>query len=164
MGRGRGGRPGPTYYFQDYHHLFHCLGGALATTVLSAVFARRRALTGALVFASFHLHLLSDLVGSRGPDGYQWPLPYLQPFSDAGQLVWSGQWPLDGWQNAIVTLTLMSLMAVLARRRGYSCLGLLSARAGQEFVVALRRRFPLETSPGLCHDGALDEIETKETP
>ncbi len=27
-----------------------------------------------LVLFSFHLHLLGDLVGARGPDGDQWPI------------------------------------------------------------------------------------------
>jgi ABC-type cobalamin transport system permease subunit len=138
---------GPSYYFQDYHHLYHCLGGALLTTLIFVAFARRRLLTAALVLASFHLHLLCDLVGSRGPDGYQWPMGYLQPFSDAVQLSWSGQWELNSWQNAVVTVTLIAVMMTLARRRGYSCLELLSSRADQELVTALRRRFPLEAPP-----------------
>lgn len=28
------------------------------------------------------------MLGSRGPDGYQWPIPYLSPFSSAVQLSW----------------------------------------------------------------------------
>ena len=52
-------------------------------------------LTALLVFISFHLHLLCDLIGARGPDGDQWPIPYLKPFSNSVQLAWHGQWALN---------------------------------------------------------------------
>lgn len=42
-----------------------------------------------LAFLSFHIHLVEDTLGSRGPDGYQWPIPYLAAFSTKLLLTWS---------------------------------------------------------------------------
>jgi inner membrane protein len=132
----------PTHWW-DYHHLLgHNLGCAIVVTGLAVVFARQRLKTGLLVWISFHLHLLGDLVGAKGPDGDHWPIPYLLPFSKRWQLAWSGQWPLNAWQNMIITAVLLLLAMVLARRRGYSPLEMISKSADGAFVRALRERFP----------------------
>src|SRR5688572_11497987 len=74
----------PLTWLTDYHHILaHNIGFALFFTVVAAIFMRRKLLSSILVFISFHLHLLCDLVGARGPDGDQWPIPYLRPFSAA---------------------------------------------------------------------------------
>jgi hypothetical protein len=81
----------PLTWWSDYHHVLgHNLGFALLVMGLAAGVARRKALTGVLVFCAFHFHLFCDLIGARGPDGHQWPIPYLFPFSTKWQLVWSG--------------------------------------------------------------------------
>ena len=65
--------------------LGHNLGFAIFSDCRSPhIFANRKLTTALLVFISFHLHLLADLVGARGPDGDQWPIPYLLPFSNRG--------------------------------------------------------------------------------
>jgi inner membrane protein len=74
----------PLLWWSEYHHvLAHNLGGALVVTIAVICLAHRRWVGAALACTSFHLHLLGDLVGGRGPDGYQWPIPYLAPFSAA---------------------------------------------------------------------------------
>jgi inner membrane protein len=98
-------------------------------------------LTGALAFVAFHLHLLFDLAGSRGADGYQWPIPYLWPFSNGVQLSWEGQWMLSAWQNTAITIVLVLASVVLAWRQGYSPAGLVNRKADDTFVAALRARF-----------------------
>ena len=101
----------PLLWFSQYHHSLHTLAFSLVCTVAAYLIAgplagftcrsklskdraatRRRiqglpirALTALLVFVSFHLHLLCDLIGARGPDGDQWPIPYLKPFSNSVQ-------------------------------------------------------------------------------
>jgi inner membrane protein len=71
-------------WWSAYHHVLgHNLGGALVVAGLVAYLAHRRWLCTALAVVRFHLHLLGDLVGARGPDGYPWPIPYLSPFSEA---------------------------------------------------------------------------------
>jgi hypothetical protein len=97
----------------------------------------------ALAFLSFHLHVLGDLAGARGPEGEQWAIPYLSPFTDSVQLVWSGQWALNAWPNFAITFALLAAAFYLARVRGFSPLEIVSRRADAAFVEALRRRFPL---------------------
>jgi inner membrane protein len=95
--------------------------------------------TALLVFASFHLHLLCDLVGARGPEGYQWPIPYLKPFSDAAQLTWHGQWALNSWQNFVITGLLLLATFWVAWKDGASPIELVSDPANRAFILALRQ-------------------------
>lgn len=131
----------PLTWWSDYHHILaHNLGFALLFTCLSVVFARRKLLTPALVFLSFHLHLICDLVGARGPDGEQWPIPYLRPFSVALNLTWQGQWPLNSWHNIVLTAGLIAAAGLMAKKRGYSPVEIFSTKADLAVVSALRRR------------------------
>jgi inner membrane protein len=135
----------PLNWFSDYHHaLGHNLAFALVVAVVALLVARRRRwLTAALALLSFHLHLLGDLVGARGPDGFQWPIPYLAPFSARWTWTWSGQWPLNGWPNFAITGVCLGLTFYFAWRRGHSPLEIVSPKADAALVAALRARFPL---------------------
>src|SRR5579863_10475211 len=64
----------PLLWFSLYHHALHNLAFALLVTVIAFAIAMRKWTTGLLVLLSFHLHLLEDVLGSRGPDGDQWPI------------------------------------------------------------------------------------------
>jgi hypothetical protein len=86
--------------------------------------------------------LLCDLVGARGPDGYQWPIPYLKPFSNAAQLAWHGQWALNGWQNFVITGVLLLATFWFAWKNGASPLELVSTPANRAFILSLRQRLP----------------------
>ena len=132
----------PLLWWSDYHHvLCHNVGFALLLVGAAALLSVRRVTTSLLAMFVFHLHLFGDLVGSRGPDGYQWPIPYLLPFSDEGSLIWSGQWELNAWPNIALTAVLIATTLVLAWRRGFSPLELISRRADRALVRALRNRF-----------------------
>lgn len=132
----------PLPWYSLYHHVLgHNLGLALAVAVISYALAKRRVAVALLAFLSFHLHLLLDLMGSRGSDGYQWPIPYLAPFSNAWQLSWSGQWWVGAWQNTLATFIFVFATVWLAWRLGHSPLGLFSPKADAAFVAALRARF-----------------------
>src|SRR4051812_38597124 len=73
----------PLLWFSQYHHVLgHNLGFAIVTLVISYLACRRNLISTMLAFVSFHLHLVFDLLGSRGPEGYGWPIPYLLPFSE----------------------------------------------------------------------------------
>jgi hypothetical protein len=88
----------------------------------------------------FHLHLLCDLVGSRGPDPVDlWPLFYLGPFAKDPMWIWKGQWPLDAWPNRLLTVCLFAWALWLAVRLGYSFVGVFSKRLDQVFVGVLRK-------------------------
>jgi inner membrane protein len=133
----------PLLWFTLFHHSLHNFGFALVVTVIAATLANERWKTSLLAFLSFHVHLIEDVLGSRGPDGYQWPIPYLAPFSQSVQLSWQGEWRLDAWQNIVITVALVLLTCWLGRRRGFSPLEMISEKADKAFVHALRQRFPL---------------------
>jgi len=132
----------PLEWFSTYHHLLHSLPFALIVTAVSFAVAAQRWKTAGMVFLSFHIHLLEDLWGSRGPDGYQWPIPYLMPFSRAWELSWRGQWALNAWPNFVITISLLMVTLYLAWSRGFSPLGMVSRNADAAFVAALRKRVP----------------------
>jgi len=133
----------PLNWWGEYHHaLCHNLGFAIVVAVIASVLARQRLKTTILVFISFHLHLIGDLVGARGPDGDQWPIPYLLPFSKNVHLVWSGQWALNAWPNMLITAVLICFALMWARQRGFSPLEMISTRFDSGFVRAIRGLFP----------------------
>ena len=131
----------PLFWWTDYHHvLFHNIGTAIVVTVAAALFANRRWMTAILVTISFHTHILGDIIGARGPDGYQWPIPYFLPFSRTPELSWDGQWALNAWQNFVITAVALLVTFYFAWSRGYSPLEIVSRRADRAFVATLRAR------------------------
>jgi inner membrane protein len=140
----------PLLWFSLYHHSLHNLMFALVVAALVFALAVQKWKTALLALLSFHIHLLEDILGSRGPDGYQWPIPYLVPFSSRLQLVWSGQWGLNAWPNVLLTIVLLLITFWLSWRNGFSPLEMVSAKADGVFVSALRRRYPrnLKNFPG----------------
>ncbi len=65
----------PLLWFSLYHHSRHTLAFALVIAAVVLAVANQTWKTGFLALLRFHLHLLEDLLGSRGHDGYQWPIP-----------------------------------------------------------------------------------------
>jgi len=130
-------------WYERFHHLLlHGIPGALVCTALMVFFANERWRAAGLIFVSYHLHLLGDLLGSRGSGETDiWPIHYLAPLSKELTFAWSGQWPLSGWQSTTLTVVLMAYAFALAVRRGYSPVGLFSVRGDAVFVETLRRRF-----------------------
>jgi len=133
----------PLRWWSEYHHVLgHNLGWCLMCAALGAGFARQRWKTCLLVALSFHLHLLGDVVGARGPDGDQWPIPYLLPFSNSVSLAWEHQWALNAWPNLLITALAIGMALYWAWSRGFSPLEMISAKADQAVVEALRKRIP----------------------
>lgn len=135
----------PLLWFTLYHHSLHTLAFAVVVAVAAFALAGQRWKTSALAFLTFHIHLLEDILGSRGPDGYQWPIPYLSPFSSKLQLAWRGEWGLNAWPNVAITVVLLAITLALAWRRRFSPLEMISARVDEAFVATLRRRFPVRS-------------------
>jgi len=131
-------------YYQQYHHwLAHGIAGGVAIAALMACFAQRRWNVFILALAVFHLHLICDLLGSRGPSPHDlWTIFYLGPFSRHWELLWPYQWPLDGWQNRIIGCTLFLTSLWMARRDGHSFLGVFNRRADAAVVSVLQKWFP----------------------
>ena len=136
----------PVLWFSQYHHALHTLLFALIVTAAAFFLAKHCWKAALLVFLSFHLHLFCDLIGARGSDGYQWPIPYLFPFSKALQLTWHHQWALNAWPNVSITVALLLATLWLAWRKGVSPLEFVSRSADKALVEALRARFPLADS------------------
>jgi inner membrane protein len=140
----------PLPWFSMYHHvLLHNVVGTVVIAAAVALFTRGtwrwRLGVGALAASTFVLHIICDLLGARGPDGFQWPVTYWSPFSDQAWL-WSGQWRLDSWQNLVITLFALLITLFLAWRRGRSPIEIVSLRADAAVVGALHRRFPRKVS------------------
>ena len=132
----------PLQLWSMYHHILgHNIGFGLFLVIVTFALSTRRWATSLLVFMSFHLHLLCDLLGSKGPDGYQWPIPYLFPFSDAWQWTWAYQWQLNAWPNFAITIFTILLILFFSWKNGLSPLEIVSLKANRSFVDALRHRF-----------------------
>ena len=143
----------PLTWWSDYHHVLgHNLAFGLMLAVGSFLLATKRWKTAILACLSFHLHLLCDLTGGRGPEGYQWPIPYLFPFSKVWQWTWNGQWELNAWPNFAITGIVLMITIYLAWKRGYSPLEMVSASADHTFVETLRARFPRSPSSPLVRE------------
>ncbi|MCF7762406.1 MAG: metal-dependent hydrolase [Verrucomicrobia bacterium] len=138
-----------TNWWGEYHHtLGHNLLFALVAGTIALAFARSHRLKSfALAVTAVHLHLLCDVGGGRGPEGYQWPIPYLWPFAAHPQWVWSGQWALDAWPNLLITGICILVTLRLAWSRGFSPVELVCLRWDRKVVETLRQRFPGRADP-----------------
>ena len=130
----------PTSWYEQYHHfLLHGAFGAVLTSACLAAFARQKWCVALLCLVTFPLHLLCDLVGSRGPTLDDiWPIFYLGPFSKEPMWLWRGQWSLDSWQNKSFSVLLLLWVFWFANKHGRSVVQVFSAHADAVFVEVLR--------------------------
>jgi len=132
----------PLLWWTEYHHvLTHNIGFCILVSAIVFSISKKKWLTTGLAILSFHLHLLGDIIGAKGPEGYQWPIPYFQPFSNSLQVAWEGQWAINAWPNIAITIALIGLSCYLAWKRGFSFIGIISTSADNAFIKALRNRF-----------------------
>jgi inner membrane protein len=132
----------PLKFYSSYHHqLAHNVSAAIVGLLAMLLISRNKLLSAGFFLIVFHVHLLCDLIGARGPEGYQWPIPYLFPFYSAMQLTWRYQWGLNGWQNFVITIAMCGIVFILAWKKGFSPLEIFSAKADRLFVQTLRKRF-----------------------
>ena len=140
---------GVSQWYAVYHHfLFHGLFGAMVMVAISRAVGVRRWKALLLVFASFHLHLLCDLVGARGPAAYDiWVIYYFGPFTRAVYFYWMHQWPLNGWPNFLITLVLLGWTLYRAVSRGISPVSLFSETLDRTVVTTLSQRWNQWVNP-----------------
>ncbi|WP_046005632.1 metal-dependent hydrolase [Pseudoalteromonas rubra] len=136
---------GTTRYYQQWHHVFgHNLVFAVAIATCAGLLARtRQARVWLMSFVAIHLHLFTDLIGSKGPDGYQWPIEYLYPFSNTG-LTWQGQWALNAWQNQLIWLALLLACISYIKRKNISFFELFGNKldeAARSLCIRLSARY-----------------------
>ncbi len=109
-----------THYYAAFHHKAgHGILAALLIAGAVGCLARCQPIKAALcAFAIVHLHILCDMAGSRGADGYQWPIYYFYPFLPAHEYVWAGQWDINAWQNRLILFASLVVAAwcFIARR------------------------------------------------
>lgn len=132
---------GDAYVYETYHHyLLHGLFGGMGLTLLLTVFARQRMRVVVLSLALFHLHLLLDLVGARGPSPDDlWPIFYLGPLTKDPMWIWQGQWELYCWPNRLMSVLLFVWASLLAVRYGHSFVGVFNRKLDAGFVSVLRK-------------------------
>jgi len=130
------------WHYADYHHqLLHGLTGALVIPAVLTLWATRRLKVFLFGFAAVHLHLLCDLLGSRGPTTEDvWPIWYLAPFSDKPAVRWQGQWALNAWPNVVFTVALLGYAVWAAVVRGHTPVEIVSARADARVASTIRNR------------------------
>ena len=125
----------PTNYWGELHHSLHTLSFSLIVAFLVFFIAtKNRVLTSVFSFGMFQLHLICDLIGARGPDGYQWPIPYLMPFSEKPELVWAGQWELNAWQNIVISIILFCLVWFVAVTKNRTPFEVVSSKFNVAFL------------------------------
>jgi LexA-binding, inner membrane-associated putative hydrolase len=129
------------YYYQTYHHLLmHGWPAAVVVSILFALYAQERRRVLFLCLLTFHLHLLCDLIGSRGPTpGDLWPICYSEPLFRHPIWFWKHQWRLDGWQNQIIFLVIFLASLWVATKRGFSFVEVISSKADKVFVGVLQK-------------------------
>ncbi|MHC4916102.1 MAG: metal-dependent hydrolase [Planctomycetota bacterium] len=134
-------------HLYDWHHLL-CHNGAFAALTVLGVFlaAGRKLRAAALAALAFHLHLVMDMIGSKGPDGDSWAVPYLLPFSDAWQLVLPFQWELDSWQNKATGVALLAAALAVTWWKRTSPLEVFSVRMDEALLGLMRRTPPPDRS------------------
>jgi hypothetical protein len=132
-----------SYYYSTYHHsLFHGLPAAVAVAFMACLVGANRFRVGLVTFIAVHLHMLFDLLGSRGPSRLDiWPISYLAPFSSKGTFSVSWQWQLNGWPNILFTLLLIALVFRSAILKGYTPIELLGTHHDQVLVEDIRTRW-----------------------
>lgn len=132
-----------TTLYAQYHHVFgHNLLAGFLLSLGFAYLCQKKLIVFSLCFLAFHLHLLGDLSGSMGPDGFQWPIYYLYPFVPAYELTWSGQWELSSWRNSAIGIFFFSVALLLARYRHVTFFEIVSLKVEKTVAeIARKRRF-----------------------
>ena len=135
------GKENTFHYYQQYHHiLLHGWPGALVVSLLLMCFAQKKPRVLFWCLVTFHLHLLCDLVGSRGPTvGDLWPICYSEPLFRNPIWFWKNQWKLDGWQNQLIFVAIFAAALWLATKKGFSFVEIFSRRLDQVFVQTLQK-------------------------
>jgi len=132
---------GAAHYFTEFHHKFgHSILFCLLLMPIVYWLSRKNIRLTAWFVGIFHLHLFCDIIGARGPDGYQWPIYYLWPFSDIG-FSWFGQWYINAWPNILLTILLIFDFLRRSARLGFTPLFLVSRGADSVLVDTLQKRF-----------------------
>lgn len=121
------------FYFQYHHYLGHSIFSAIVISTLVTLLAQsQKVVVFLLSFLLVHIHILFDVIGSKSPDGYQWPIYYFYPLNSEYGLTWSGQWELNAWQNNVIMLFLLLGCAYYAITKRITFLEVFSSHLNKE--------------------------------
>lgn len=127
-------------YFRFHHYLGHSVVSAFVLAGIAAAFSRsQKRIVWLLSIVIVHVHIVCDVIGSKGPDGYQWPVYYLYPFNSAFELTWVHQWELNAWQNHVIMVFLVSICLYYAATRKITVLEVFSQRLDREAFSIYRK-------------------------
>lgn len=130
-----------SHYYMDYHHFIgHNLFAGLFIAGMMAYFCQRKLTVFLLSLLAFHLHLLADLAGSMGGDGYQWPIYYLYPILPDFALTWSGQWELSSWKNSAIGISFFVIALIIAHYKQVTFFEFFSTKIEKKVTEVARRR------------------------
>lgn len=124
------------YYFKYHHYLGHSIFSAFFFATIAATLAKtQKSIVWLMSFLLVHVHILCDVIGSKGPDGYQWPIYYFYPLNSKYELTWTHQWELDAWQNQVTMGVLFSISLYYAAKKKMTFLEVFSQRLDKEAFV-----------------------------
>ena len=129
-----------TNFWFAYHHRGHSIWGALLVCAAVGIAAKTNKLK--LAFTAiflFHLHILCDLIGSKGPDGYQWPIAYFYPVYPDLLLTVSWQWVLNSWQNILFSILLIFFVVKKSLAINTSPFEIVSIKLDQTFIKMIKK-------------------------
>ena len=134
---------GHTHYYLQYHHyLGHSIFSALLiATIASFLATTQKRKVWCLAFIVVHIHIICDIAGSKGPDGYQWPIYYLYPLNIDYGVTWKHQWELNAWQNSLIMFFLMLASIYYARVKKITFLEVFSQRLNDEAFKMFNKYF-----------------------
>jgi len=134
------------FYLQYHHYIGHSIFSALFISTLATLLAKsQKVIVFTLSFILVHVHILFDVIGSKGPDGYQWPIYYFYPINPEYSLTWSGQWELNAWQNNVIMLFLLSGCVYYAVTKKITFLEIFSSKLNREVFVMYSKYFTKRT-------------------
>jgi LexA-binding, inner membrane-associated putative hydrolase len=127
--------------YSRYHHvLAHGLVAAVLVALACWAAAKERWKVLVLALATFHLHLICDLLGS-GVDKEPWSITYLWPWSDKEIYVTFG-WDLSSPQNGLIWLAAVALTVWIGIKQGHTFAEtFMTAHADAKIVEVLRKVF-----------------------
>ncbi len=126
-----------THLYLEYHHFIgHNIFASLVIASLATAMAKtQRTAVFCVSIVVVHLHFLCDILGSKGPDGYQWPISYFYPLTNTFKVTWSGQWALSAWQNQAIMVMLFALCLLVLLRKKITFIEVISPRLEREAFI-----------------------------
>ena len=107
--------------------------------VLAAyLICQRKVLPACIAGLVYLVHMFLDLAGSAGPDGSIWTIYPFWPFSryEVG-VDW--QWPLNSWQNTLITAVFLVITIIIAAKKKRTFLEIFSTRLDRYCIGVFER-------------------------